>query len=144
MTDDLVAFLREQLDADERIARAATPGPWEQDPERAGSLTSAEYWYVVDCSGTPAAGENAEHVARHDPARVLAEITAKRAIVDEHAPDRHGDCQVCADEEEFDEDSEGNGSWSRSAKRAPCRTLRLLAVPYAGVDGYRPEWAPDA
>lgn len=79
---DLIRFLRARYDEEERIARAATPGPWEQTPERVGFLASAEYWDVVDCSGTPTARENAEHVAIHDPARVLREVVAKRVVLD--------------------------------------------------------------
>lgn len=78
---DLVQWLTACLDEDERIARAATPGPWERVPERVGWLASEEYWSVVDCSGTPAARENAEHVAAHDPARVLRDIDRDRRIL---------------------------------------------------------------
>lgn len=134
MTADLVAFLRARLDEDERIARAATPGPWEQTPERVGFLASEEYWDVVDCSGTPAARENAEHIARHDPARVLADIDAKRQLIALHQEKQeqgYGSdfCAEC-----------GFGEVSQSYY--PCGTLRLLALPYAGHPDYREEWRP--
>ncbi|MFB6934560.1 DUF6221 family protein [Streptomyces chartreusis] len=117
--DELVRWLGEQLDEDDRIARAATPGPWEQTPERPGTLASAEYWHVVDCSETPAAGGNVEHVARWDPSRALREIDAKRQIVDRYAWLReHGDT--------------GGTAW----------VLPLLALPYADRPGYREEWRP--
>jgi hypothetical protein len=139
MTADLVAFLRERLDEDEAIARAA-----EGDPVFDGTGIVIERNRARGFPDRIAGliSPVATHIARHDPARVLADIAAKRAIVDEHAPDRPGDwdCRVCADEETYDEDSEGNGSWTRSAKSAPCRTLRLLAAPYAGADSYRPGW----
>jgi hypothetical protein len=65
----------------------------------------------------------AQHIARHDPARVLAEVAAKRRILD--------DCASYVDEEG---DAVTDGlSW---------RVVALLAVPYAGNAGYRPEWAP--
>jgi hypothetical protein len=57
--------------------------------------------------------ETARHVARHDPARVLAECEAKRRIVD---LSKHG----CGDDYE--------------------RVQRALALPYAEHLDYRKEW----
>lgn len=83
MTDDLVAFLRARLDEDERVALDALPlGHWEVRGRH----------HVYKANGPPslppvasyAIGE-AEHIARHDPARVLADVAAKRAIVDQMA-----------------------------------------------------------
>lgn len=53
-----------------------------------------------------------KHVARHDPARVLAECRAKRRLVEEL------------------------GAFRRGA------ALRLLAMPYADHPDYRQEWKP--
>jgi hypothetical protein len=96
------------------------------------------------------------HIVRHDPARVLAEITAKRAIVDAYLPpggDPHPGLP-CTDDIEGDPDGEqyaddGYEACARHIKASERLirhdyVLRLLAVPYAGVDGYRPEWSPDA
>jgi hypothetical protein len=81
--DDLVEFLRDRLDEDEAAARAATPGPWKQSG-------IGEYGWGVSFS-RPGAGveaedgdqgrADAEHIARHDPARILAEVEAKRALL---------------------------------------------------------------
>lgn len=77
--DDLARWLSAQLDEDERIARAATPGPWKLARQRGVEwVSSAEYWAVADCSDADTARENAEHVAAWDPARVLREIDAKQ------------------------------------------------------------------
>jgi hypothetical protein len=119
---DLVQWLRAQLDEDERIARAATPGPWEQVPDRVGWLASAEYWHVVDCSGTPAARENAEHVAVWAPARVLREIDAKRRTLV-----RCEEARLAA-----------NPMLVHFAKQ----TIWEMAQPYADRPGYREEWRP--
>lgn len=74
MTADLVQFLRDRLGEDEQAARVAAPGPWAVD---GGSVyVGHPINEVVDYS------ESAAHIARHDPARVLAEVEAKRAIVD--------------------------------------------------------------
>lgn len=62
-----------------------------------------------------------EHVARHDPARVLAECEAKRRIVGLH-PEILTICQGCA------------------AETFPCRTLLTLALPYADHPDFQDEW----
>jgi hypothetical protein len=86
--------------------------------------------------------EHGEHIAAHDPARVLREIDVKRKLIDEHRPDAFGDCTTCARPEDFDEDSDGVRTWSRSAKPSPCPTLRLLAAVYVDRAGYQESWRP--
>lgn len=66
----------------------------------------------------------AGHIARHDPARVLAECEAKRRIVELHPPVIDNRQEVCVEEQ---------AEW-------PCPTLRALATVYAGHSGYREEW----
>lgn len=94
--DDLIAFLRARLDEDEATARAATPGPWQWrhehgepwHPEPEGWLDySGEYITGPDDAATmfgPGMTPHADatHIALHDPPRVLAEVAAKRQIVD--------------------------------------------------------------
>jgi hypothetical protein len=77
---------------------------------------------------------HAGHIARHDPARVLRDVEAKRRILDLHArrednvaerlgftaPDM---CELCGE------------TW-------PCRTVCLLALPFADHPGYHEEWKP--
>lgn len=74
----------------------------------------------------------AAHITRHDPARVLADIAAKRAVVELHGPTRDNrafsmretpeqSCSVCV-MAHADMDCE-NEPW-------PCPTLRALALPY--------------
>lgn len=74
----------------------------------------------------------ARHIARHDPARVLAECEAKRAIAELH-------------EDLLDEDQGGNlrsdGCYSCDAPW-PCSTLRALALPYADHPDYDEDWRP--
>jgi hypothetical protein len=57
---------------------------------------------------------------------VMADVAAKRRIIDEHsvpwtATDAGTICSVCC------------RGW-------PCKTLRLLALPYAGEPGYQEAW----
>ncbi|WP_063817094.1 DUF6221 family protein [Streptomyces hygroscopicus] len=131
MSDDLVTFLRARLDEDEQIARAAfwdeQSDVWTARPPRA----SYERYTVVDylddgvVAVTP---ENADadgvgqHIARHDPARVLAEVDAKRRILHWHLDEEC--CSVCLD------DVEG------------CPLFRALAAPYADHPDYREAWRP--
>lgn len=128
--DDLVRWLGEQLDEDERIARAATPGPWKLARQRGVEwVSSAEYWAVADCSDADPARENAEHVAEWDPARALREINGKRRIV-----------QLLAETIEASENYKGPDYYEGVAV---CKkTLRLLASVYADRPSYREEWAP--
>lgn len=144
MSSALERWLGEQLDEDERIARAATPGPWWAD-----SSIHTEAVYGSGQTAVIAGGrwgdegsvfesdEDAAHVVRHDPARVLREIDAKRQLLDEHPDVNDGSCGTCVD-----------GQWGypthggSSPQRFPCRTLRLLALPYAGRPGYNEDWRP--
>lgn len=84
------------------------------------------------------------HIARHDPARVLAEVEAKRKIVSLHrhvaaSPtvrmyeekgERPFGCVICADHDGV--------IWPAGW----CDTLSLLALPHAEHDDYRAEWLP--
>ena len=67
--------------------------------------------------------EQATHIARHDPARVLATCKAHRAIVQFHGSEILGICQ------EYDGDP------------YPCRTLRALASIYDDHPSFDPRWA---
>ena len=131
MSDSLVDFLRARLDEDEQAARAAhiettLPAVWSALFEASGHSHA---------STQPAL----EHVARHDPARVLAEVAAERAIVD-----LHDDEHLCI------EDMGGSYipclSGSRSVNGVTlegCQTLRLLAAAACSDHpDYDPAWAP--
>lgn len=98
---DLVEFLRARIDEDEAKARGATsPGSWtignveepffadvrympaDGDPPWAGG---APLWVTSDSCGSPACSlADAEHIARHDPARVLREAEAKRQLIERY------------------------------------------------------------
>ncbi len=69
------------------------------------------------------------------PARVLADVASKRRLVDLHDIP----CDVCLSGEYVTIDGVDVPKHHGSA---PCATLRLLALPYAGHDGYRSDWAP--
>lgn len=139
--DDLVAFLRGCLDEDERVAKAATAGPWTATPvvygpwnEGSGppknweidtpSTTVVEHVYHE--GGGIAIEADATHIALHDPARVLREVESKRTIIERHVTDidsDHWEARLAADD--FGE-----------------AALRLLAAVYSDRPGYREEWRP--
>jgi hypothetical protein len=115
--EDLVQWLRAQLDEDERTARAAD------------AAKDDNWWWGPD---SESAAER--HVARHDPARVLREIDAKRQLIELHQErlEQGYGSDVCA-ECDF-------GGVSQTYY--PCATLRLLALPYTDQPGYQEAWRP--
>ena len=111
--DDLVQFLRNRLDDDEATARRVPPN---QAPVELRALVSR-------------AGE--EPYLAIDPARVLAEVDAKRRIIEWHTGQR-----------------DDKTPWGKPVVICycgydlPCSTLRLLALPYADHPDYQDEWRP--
>lgn len=145
-------WLLQQIAEDERIARAATPGPWCAAPDpkdtletrpllvRQGTVPEETDWSPpIRTSAIAAfaaewldeAVDNAVHLAAWDPARVLAECDAKRRIVD--LVDRQWTNGY--DERPMPSDD----------VRLPApweEVLRLLALPYAARSGYDKRWRP--
>lgn len=114
MTTTLTAFLLARVDEDDAAARTATPGPWRTFPDAEGGV------WAKDGFGMAATGcgqGNADHIVRHDPARVVAECEAKRQIV-KHWLDIEG--------------------WGNHDPYV----LELLALPYVDHPDYREEWRP--
>ena len=138
MTPDMIKWVRAQIDDEERMARAATQGAWKlwgmdvlADRDGTSNVNTAQMVaYTRHESGLLTF--NAQHIATWDPARVLAEVEAKRRILDEHGPDelRPWECRACA------------GPHGDDGYHIPCPTVRLVALPYADRDGYRDEWRP--
>ncbi|MDX3247174.1 DUF6221 family protein [Streptomyces sp. ME18-1-4] len=126
MSADLVVWLRAQLDEDERIARRA--GDTFRQIGETGVIVATEGDRAEECASANWAGV-AEHVVRHDPARVLREIDAKRRLLTELLPDlEHADRLI-------------EGEWG-SGDDLATRALRLLALPYADQPGYLESWRP--
>ncbi len=133
--DGLVQFLRARLDEDEALAREAPAGPWHignaVDPTQPCSVhTFPSVRLVAD-------GLNwlvAEHIAHHNPARVLREIDAKRGVVDRYE-------FACKEAAATDIDEEERETRVQVAAAFQSCTL-LLASVYADRPGYREEWRP--
>jgi hypothetical protein len=177
MGDDLVAFLLARLDEDELFARLASVNQddpvWRSDLvpvswPRAFRICSARdarpIAAVQDLAGDDANDTTgildgsaiADHIARHDPARVLAEVAAKGQLVQRY--------QLCEAENErnvrlYDEWEAAGGSEfgdgaipdhpeARRRETSPLEVeglwlaLRYLAAAYAEHPDYRTEWKP--
>ncbi|WP_033288267.1 DUF6221 family protein [Amycolatopsis jejuensis] len=152
--DDLIAFLRARLEEDEQHAQACCPVRWvsgpfgvQVDPTeiRDNKLAYGNLGYVAGSDPNELGFAYRAHIARHDPARVLAEVDAKRRIIELHTPRKRHDgdleCPTCVYTGE-DEDAGGNRFRYVEHEDAPCETLLLLALPYAGHPDYREEWKP--
>jgi hypothetical protein len=194
--DDLIGWFREQLDEEERDARLADTGQrWEATvdlaacgpgvrtcPETVGDPGewSRDVNYVVwrcddEQDGCPEAARGwsaeARHIARHDPARVLAEVEVKRRILADHARSQSGfiwikSAKVTNRTDVVAEWANAEGvkvsrvpllvcsrcaDWypdamidegSHANHGFPCLTVKLLALPYSDRPGYREEWRP--
>jgi hypothetical protein len=132
--DDLIAFMRAQLEADGEVLQGSGDLGWVTFLDENGGMrhTSAastafdEGWFIDGDERT----DFARAVVVHREAERLADVRAKRQIMDLHptvpedwATDIAGDCRTCSEP-------------------APCRTVRALALPYADRPGYCEEWRP--
>lgn len=79
----------------------------------------------------------AQHIVRHDPARVLREVNAKRRLLDEHPNVNDGSCGTCVTPQ-WGYPTRGGSS----PQAYPCTTLRLLALSYADHPDYQECWRP--
>lgn len=145
--DDLLAFLRQALDDDERVAREAI----------GDNISPAEEWHADERSDivnglgdTMAEGrsDSVPHIVRWDPARVLAEVEAKRQriawLIDlEHEPGPEEfptweSCRLRWTEDMAGDEEIGYCSCGLDAMRE--NLLRFDVQPYADREGWRPEW----
>jgi hypothetical protein len=86
-----------------------------------------------DADGVTVDDRDADHIALHNPARVLAECEAKRRIVEAHGPATTSGDYPCRCE--YDD-------WSNENPDGPCDTLCHLATVYSDHPDYRDDWRP--
>ena len=124
----LVEFLLARIAEDEAAARAASPGPWHTDAE-ASEVLAVDDILVADGFALSSFQLRAttRHIARRDPARVLAECEAKRELVTNLM-------RVCED---------GRCWQCGSANILDLRdaVMLTLALPYASHSDYQAWWA---
>ena len=128
-TPDMAAYLLERIAEDEQAARGAVsdrPGSWVQGDNDAPGWDRDLVYYHSDWSGwTQFDYESmAAHVARHDPARVIAECEAKRMVVQR--------CQWVRDH--------SYAYWGPVGLAE--EVLQHLVRVYAGRLDFPPEWLP--
>jgi hypothetical protein len=121
VTPDLVTWLREQLDAEKAAA------------------TAADVLYLA--SGDGLWGDDAAHASYWNPSRVLAEIKAKRAILDrafDEAAIVDGEKGCCHPAEEI---RDGKCPAHRAITYLDFPLLFILAQPYRDRPGFHEGWA---
>lgn len=123
-------FIRARLDEDEAIAQAAivSDDPYrevtgdhsvwraEDNDVSGGSVLSGDGFPVVYAEGYPSLAQ-AEHIARHDPDRVLRQVAALREVV--------------------------RVSWGTGDPVYEDDLMQSLAAIWEKHPDYRPEWTPD-
>jgi hypothetical protein len=82
-TQTLADWLLGCIAEDEAVARTASPGPWHTDGEEVRAVDDITVCDAFALSG-PQTRATADHIARQDPAHVLAVCAAHRAIVELH------------------------------------------------------------
>lgn len=114
----LVEWLEAQIAEDEQVARGGRP--WlDVDGQRIEDDLGHVFAYVSE-------PQVREHIARWDPARVLAECNAKRRIIEAHSGEHYCPMPVVT--------GEHGQLWTEL--EGPCWTLRLLSEPYANRPRY--------
>jgi len=162
---DLVAFLEARIDEERRLAEAAqrySAGIWaasrgdglylHPDGPRI-STGDDEHWHKSiklgvwncddlddDCETMRSAWmAQADHIARHDPARVLADIAAKRSLIVDYRI-------VVANnaiERRVSPDDEVRAAARDLIAKSLFMILRRLAAAYADHPDFRSEWRID-
>lgn len=128
-------FLRARLDEDEALALAATGGHWhvaeqKYDEDFAAKIGSWAEGGDIAGHGYEGGGVDtvatAQHMVRHRPARVLAEVEAKRELI-----------RVWERLRLLNEDGGYHLAYGTASK-----AIQLHAAVYADHPDYRSEWAP--
>lgn len=128
--DELVRWLGVQLDEDERTARAATPGPWEQSGigEYGWGVSFGRAGAGVEAEDSDQGRADADYIAAWDPARVLREVDAKRQALAHYARL----CQLTKDGDEPYLLAEG----------VAAKQIQIMATAYDHRPGYKESWRP--
>lgn len=141
---DLASWLTAIWDEEERLAKAAMSparrylaadsGVW--GTFHGGGIEDAASGDVIVYDEGAPTSEQADFIAYHDPASVLARIAADRKILELHGVAWNAEvCTVCYHPHE-DGETLDNDAW-------PCLTVRLLASPYKGREGWQEKWGDE-
>jgi hypothetical protein len=139
---ELTDFLKARIEEDEQTAREAQPGPWlignAVDPTQPCNVhTFPTVRKVAENLGWL----DAEHIARHNPARVRRQVAAARRVLARHkpaGPDRYRqareelNCEGCG--------WEGEHADPVTENIDECPELRDLASIYEDAPGWQERW----
>jgi hypothetical protein len=136
-------FVLARIAEDEAAASVASPAPWHA--QGAAEVMLPTPWKLrpwrrnalAECNNLSLDENraNAAHIARHDPARVLAQCAAMRKVVEDHRPFRLAQtvCQTCEEKPRIGYEA-GSDGW-------PCPTIRALASIWSDHPQFDPAWA---
>lgn len=130
---DMAEFLTARLDEDAQAARLCSGmhlSTYLEGDDEGWAVESSDGDYGAIIGGQALA----EHIARHDPARVLADVAAKRAILADHH-------RTPMDPEWCDRCDTGESLDNQVSADYPCPTLLALAQPYAEHPDFDPAWS---
>lgn len=153
---EMIAWLHGVLDDEEKAARAATGDVWKHKPgkmwlpgEAFVGWDTAKGEEFVGHGDSPFRGciaatgpasdreamANADHIARHDPAAVLADVAAKRAIIADYE-NWLSRSTAALEEHGMSVPDPLPPPWVERG-----RPVRLLASAYRHRDGWKDKWA---
>lgn len=132
----IVEFLEARLAEDEAVATKAIgrfpdSAMWAYEGEEVFAGGDSAWYVTCDSEGiTPAVDEEiGPHIARHDPARVLREVAAKRNILTEYVNENWVQAQG------------HRTAWTEGGQAARETAVRLFASVYSDHPDYQSEWS---
>lgn len=149
----IVEFLRERLDEDEEAAKAVS-APYRlyvyddgqvREPEIEHRADSEHYGtYRRDADGDDVLpNRHSGYALLYDPARVLREVEAKRAILVDHSnPHAFAAAEDPSVSLGAQISRQALGEWCEHHEAFTCTTLRDLAAVYQDHPDWREEWRP--
>jgi hypothetical protein len=138
VTVELRGFLEARIAEDEEVARALvslsdSPGEWRM--MAGGGIAAGSYELLSRYSADQLTSWHLRHIVRHDPARVLRDVEAKRRLLAQH--------QAVCDEVRSPKSAEHRMN-ARARQFALDEVLATLALPYSDHPDYNPSWTLEA
>lgn len=142
---EFLEFLRKRLAEDEdaatRAASAAGDAVWEGS-DQSETVNGKRGGYIATGPWDSGLYEISTHLARHDPARVLREVEAKRRLIKGY------ETSVVAVRASAERAAQGDDSAINEGRYLIVRrdnlawAVKLAALPYADDPAFKEEWRP--